>query len=420
MGLSRRWWAFWGPLLISPAIALVVLLKVPSWDHSFGTNNFHFYIVSGVTLAAAVAFGVVVSLIQSMKETRLLFLGLAFMCIASVFAVHGLMTPGHIHSEAHAELSVSSWLSVLTGRHLRRLERRDAPRPWSKTWSSATACPSSVSSPWRLGVYMGLAIASPDWLSWVPYDLREVQLGVTALHDVAAALRRISIPPGVSFRATAQPVGHGLRRCPAGGGTGLNDLRAATGRQLVALPRPVRFGLRDAVRRLGDEVRRAGNIRVIADALAMRDAVTQLNHGHAQPIAELVDAIEWKDLYTLGHVPRVASFAVMIGKEMGLSTTGATPPCPRCPDARRRQDWRAGPHPDEAEQAHGRGVRRHQAARDARLRHCPQRQSPGTRCRSDLPAPRTRRWFRLPPRPRRGEHPDCMRALCPSQTPTMQ
>ncbi len=68
------------------------------------------------------------------------------------------------------------------------------------------------------------------------------------------------------------------------------------------------------------EVRRAGNIRVIADALAMRDAVTQLNHGHAQPIAELVDAIEWKDLYTLGHVRRVASFAVMIGKEMGLST----------------------------------------------------------------------------------------------------
>ena len=33
-----------------------------------------------------------------------------------------------------------------------------------------------------------------------------------------------------------------------------------------------------------------------------------------------MDAIEWKDLYTLGHVRRVASFAVMVGKELGLST----------------------------------------------------------------------------------------------------
>ncbi len=69
------------------------------------------------------------------------------------------------------------------------------------------------------------------------------------------------------------------------------------------------------------EVRRAGNIRVVAEGLAMRDAVAQLNHGYSQPIAELVDAIEWKDLYTHGHVRRVASYAVMIGKELGLSST---------------------------------------------------------------------------------------------------
>ena len=48
------------------------------------------------------------------------------------------------------------------------------------------------------------------------------------------------------------------------------------------------------------EVRRSGNVRVIAEALSMRDAVSQLNAGYEAPIAELVDAIEWKDLYTLG------------------------------------------------------------------------------------------------------------------------
>ncbi len=68
------------------------------------------------------------------------------------------------------------------------------------------------------------------------------------------------------------------------------------------------------------EAWRAGSVRVIAEALSMRDAVATLSRGHARPIADLVDAIEWKDLYKLGHVRRVASYALMIGKEMGLST----------------------------------------------------------------------------------------------------
>jgi HD-GYP domain-containing protein (c-di-GMP phosphodiesterase class II) len=67
------------------------------------------------------------------------------------------------------------------------------------------------------------------------------------------------------------------------------------------------------------EARRAGNVRVLADALSMRDAISQLNQGYSRPIADLVDAIEWKDLYTLGHVRRVASYAVMTGKELGMS-----------------------------------------------------------------------------------------------------
>jgi HD-GYP domain-containing protein (c-di-GMP phosphodiesterase class II) len=52
----------------------------------------------------------------------------------------------------------------------------------------------------------------------------------------------------------------------------------------------------------------------------MRDAISQMNRGHNQPIADLVDQIEWKDLYTLGHVRRVATYALLIGKEFGLST----------------------------------------------------------------------------------------------------
>jgi HD-GYP domain-containing protein (c-di-GMP phosphodiesterase class II) len=48
----------------------------------------------------------------------------------------------------------------------------------------------------------------------------------------------------------------------------------------------------------------------------MRHAISH-GTGHSQP-TDLVDQIEWMD-YTLGHVRRVASFAIMTGKEFGLS-----------------------------------------------------------------------------------------------------
>jgi HD-GYP domain-containing protein (c-di-GMP phosphodiesterase class II) len=68
------------------------------------------------------------------------------------------------------------------------------------------------------------------------------------------------------------------------------------------------------------EIKRAGTIRALAEALSMRDAVAQLSRGYSKPITDLVEAIEWKDRYTHGHVRRVASYAVMTGKEMGLSS----------------------------------------------------------------------------------------------------
>jgi len=67
------------------------------------------------------------------------------------------------------------------------------------------------------------------------------------------------------------------------------------------------------------EVRRAGTLRAIADALSMRDALAQLNRGLEAPIVELVDAVEAKDRETFGHVRRVSAYALSIGKRLGLS-----------------------------------------------------------------------------------------------------
>jgi HD-GYP domain-containing protein (c-di-GMP phosphodiesterase class II) len=67
------------------------------------------------------------------------------------------------------------------------------------------------------------------------------------------------------------------------------------------------------------EVRRAGTLRAIADALSMRDALAQLNRGRDAHLLELVDAIEIKDVATLGHVSRVSAYALEIGRRLALS-----------------------------------------------------------------------------------------------------
>jgi HD-GYP domain-containing protein (c-di-GMP phosphodiesterase class II) len=253
-----------------------------------------------------------------MKETRLLFLALAFMCIASVFAVHGLATPGHIHAVAYAEIGVSSWLSVFLGATFVALSVAKLPKAVYET-VKRYSWPIFGVMAFLLGLYMGLAFATPDWLAWVPTTERPVQLGVTAI--TMSLLAFAAYRYFEAFLFARQPSQWAMV-CVV---VMLIEVQASMtfGRYwlyswwmyhgLYGAAFAVLFGA------WAVEFRRAGNVRVIADALAMRDAVAQLNHGYSQPIAELVDAIEWKDLYTLGHVRRVASFAVMIGKEMGLS-----------------------------------------------------------------------------------------------------
>jgi HD-GYP domain-containing protein (c-di-GMP phosphodiesterase class II) len=67
------------------------------------------------------------------------------------------------------------------------------------------------------------------------------------------------------------------------------------------------------------EVKRAGTLRAIADALSMRDALAQLNRGLEAPILKLVDAVEAKDQETFGHVRRVSGSALAVGTRLSLS-----------------------------------------------------------------------------------------------------
>jgi HD-GYP domain-containing protein (c-di-GMP phosphodiesterase class II) len=319
MTLSARWWAFWGLVLTAPMLFFATMLAMPEWDKTLMVPEFHFWIVSVTALAAFVACAAVIALTTSLRETRLLFLSLAFMSIAAIFAVHGLDTPGHIHDEVNPELVISSWLSIFTASLFIAASVINLPEGYSH-WLKRYGLLIFGGVTAALGLYIGLSMTIPGWLGWLPIDNRNVQLGSTAV-----TLGVLSFSAWRYFQAVmfARLLSQWAMVClmvmlievqisltwgaPWHYSWWLYHGTYATAFVVLFASWAV-------------EWRRAGSVRVISEALSMRDAIAQLNHGYERPIADLVDAIEWKDVYTLGHVRRVATYAVMIGRELGLST----------------------------------------------------------------------------------------------------
>jgi HD-GYP domain-containing protein (c-di-GMP phosphodiesterase class II) len=320
MSLTARWWAIWTAVLGAPlAVLFLLLFVVPDWDSSFGTMDFHFYAVTAVTLAAFAACVFVMGLTRSLRETRLLFLGLGFLSIAGIFAVHGLGTPGHFHERAYSELSISSWLSVIAGAVFIFLSSARLPEGvegFVKRYGSVILGATAAT----LGLYIGLSFAAEGWTSFIPYEDRNLQLGFTAVTLTLLGVSGLRYLQAFMF---ARLPSQWAMFCLV---VLLMEVQLSLtfGRYwqiswwmyhgLYGLAFPILFGSWVV------EIRRSGSLRALADSLSMRDAVAELNRGYSRPIADLVEAIEWKDLYTHGHVRRVASFAVMIGKELGLST----------------------------------------------------------------------------------------------------
>jgi HD-GYP domain-containing protein (c-di-GMP phosphodiesterase class II) len=278
----------------------------------------HFWGVSGIALFAAASCGVLIISAPTLRETRLLFLALAFVSIAGVFSVHGLMTPGHIADGFHSSVSVSPWISALAGglfvalsvttlpKHIEGFVRRAGIAVFAWT----TIC---------VAIFIGMSFAARDWLDTVPTDQTNVQyalaLAATSLYAFAVwryiEAYRFARLPSQGAMVACQVL---LMQVPLiilwgqtwhGSWWIYHALYAAAFIVLLA--------------GWAIEVRRARSLSVIAEGLSMREALAQLNRGHDAHMLELVDAIEAKDVATLGHVRRVGAYSLAIGKRLGLS-----------------------------------------------------------------------------------------------------
>lgn len=315
--LDWRFWTVSALGLGTPLAAFLVLLAVPAWDREWGTNAFHFWAVSGTALGAAVFCAFLIGGSRSLRESRALFLGLAFLSIAAIFAVHGMGTPGHIHAQPHAELRVSSWLSVFVGAFFVACSAVTLPEKaehWFERYGSAVFAVIALG----LGAYIGFSMATPGWMGFIPAEDRTLQLAVSS-----ATFTMLGFAAWRYFQAFL------FARLPSQWAMVLALVLLIEVQAALTWGRFDHYSWWEYHFLYGGaflvlycgwflEARRAGSLSVFAESLAMRDAVAQLNRGYAQPIADLVDAIELKDLYTLGHVRRVAAYALIIGREFRL------------------------------------------------------------------------------------------------------
>jgi len=304
--------------LAIPLVLLGALLWLPGLDHSWGSSGFHFYVVSAACILAAVTCAVLIISARSIRQTRILFLALAFLALAVIFGVHGLTTPGHLYHQPTAAIGRSPWLGTLAAGIFATLSVISVPRLMERTRLRLpelvfAACAGLI------GGYFAISLASPNWLEGFPTQKEWFQHTLTALtvcllsfagwrylqsYMFARLPSQLTVMAGLLFLAEAQlslDFGHFWAY------SWWMYHFLFLGAFLTVLAGWLW------------EFIRAGDVRVIADGIAMRDALTQFSRGRSSDLVDLADQIENHDLETSRHVDRVAAIAYAIGLEMGFA-----------------------------------------------------------------------------------------------------
>lgn len=367
---SARSVAGWGLIAIFPTILLWSLMNDVVADPVWAGPNFHVYIVSFASFLALMLAILMRLAAGQLRDSRVLFLSLAFMGIAGIFLTHALTTPGEI-VPPNPWVGVSSRLSLTVGAILLALatvrwssRARDfivkrqtmitvvfaamligygavaigtslvgaqASGPARDKHGQAIA--SSTANPVNSGDYGSTTNQSVNGYgraeteSATPFDGLFAFLGQRA---VSWSLSLITLVLLVVVIVHYMQI-YRLSRSPLVGGILFSAIFLVQSQismtvapawhaswweyhllMVVALGSAV-FGL---VREHGQ----SGSLNGVFSGLLLRDTIVQLQRGYTEVIVALVEAVEAKDLYTRGHTQRVADLAVLIGQELGYSS----------------------------------------------------------------------------------------------------
>lgn len=332
--------------------ALVRLGVLP--DPSLVLPVSHFVIGTVVSCLAVLLAGVLVLAASQLTDGRVLFIGLAFLCLSGMFLVHALTTPGILVQAVTPWVTLSSQLSLTSAAVLLGLSVGPGQSRLHRWLVRRRG--------WAIGgVIGGLSLYGIAALASA-LSIGQAPAGMATLHDHTAMpmyasgsvestdampLRNLNTLAGMLVQSPLGPV-IGLvtlgllltasvryvRRYGQQRGVLLWCMAAATcwltGAQLALQFSPVWHlswwsyhlmllaALAAAVIGVNRAYEQQGSLGAVVAGMLVHGAVERLERAYTEVIAALCATVEAKDPYTQGHSARVAWLAARIAAELGL------------------------------------------------------------------------------------------------------
>ncbi len=283
----------------------------------------HFYIVSAISLLAAVVAGALALTTVQIGLYRVLFMCLGFMSMGAIFAVHGLTTPGILVPNLFARfagsaVAASAYLSLAApavffaaayAPGMSRLERR-LPF-WPAGWLVLFV---------TLGLVVYGAIAIKTWM------LAQLPLSIPP-YSTALAIGSILL---FFLAAVRQARAYRVTRLESQAGLVVAFVLLAEAAAAMVLFPVWSWGwwyyhllmlaaVALAVRALMIERARGKSFRSIVEAARQLQVSVAAEEFDVEAVAALVAAVEVKDRETQGHNRRVAELCVNVGRELGMT-----------------------------------------------------------------------------------------------------
>lgn len=286
----------------------------------------HFYIVSAVSIVAAVIAAALALATVQIGLYRVLFLCLGFMSLCAIFAVHGLSTPGVLVPNLFKEYSgsavaISAYLSLaipalfFAASYMPLLARLERRLPfWPAGWLVLTVIIG-------LAIYASIAIYRTWFLAASPLSLPPYSTALAILSIglfFFAAMRQARSYRRARLASQAYLLASFVLLADAAAAMVLFETWTV-GFWYYHLLMLAAVAL--ALYALMIERTRARSLRSVVETALELEVSVDVEELDFEVIAALVAAVEVKDRETQGHNRRVAQLCVQIGRQLGMSAT---------------------------------------------------------------------------------------------------
>lgn len=311
---------FWLVICTLVPLGGYVFLRMDSrFELTWMQPTFHFYVVSGASIVAAICSGIIGWLGARLRNANVLLLSLGFMSLSGFFAIHGLSTPGFIlnlemyHLPGVAsQLSLTScaiWFSLSTLSSDNTIVRfiSNYSRLFTAGWATL------------LFMFIIAGLTFPDIADWIPVDSSPVKF-VMAFLTIALFLWtgktyfqqyrfarfpvQITVTYGVIWLSITQIIVITSNMWTISWWMYHLLMIMATGIVLYGVIKQYTFG---------------SPLTESFHTMFSSGLIERIQTGISPSIRALIVATETKDAYTAGHNLRVSMYAIQLADELKLS-----------------------------------------------------------------------------------------------------